>query len=299
MLSMFKPHKILPSNPDFEKLRPNFGWLPKDVVKATIENSTQWYQGENRFPMRHHIKSRFPAANVNHLPDTVSYDTLFSDTPALDNGIKGHGGCTMMEIFYAKPSQLVYGVPLSAKRNVPDAVKDFIRRFGAPTAFLSDSATENKGYKIEDVERNYNISRHHYSEPEYQNQNWVENKIGQIKNMVNNIMDITGTPAACWLICTLYVISLMQIISQPSLGGMSAMQKVTGFVQDTSKCLHYHWWQPVYYLDHDVPYPSQSCEKLDCWCGWADDHGDILTYWILTEDTKQLIPASDIRPVHI
>ena len=91
MLSMFKPHKILPSNPDFEKLRPNFGWLPKDVVKATIENSTQWYQGENRYPMRCHIKSRFPAANVNHLPDTVSYDTLFSDTPALDDGIKGHG----------------------------------------------------------------------------------------------------------------------------------------------------------------------------------------------------------------
>ena len=130
MLSMFKPHKILPSNPDFEKLRPNFGWLPKDVVKATIENSTQWYQGENRFPMRCHIKSRFPAANVNHLPDTVSYDTPFSDTPALDDGIKGHGGCTMIEIFYAKPSQLVYGVPLSAKRNVPDAVKDLFAILG-------------------------------------------------------------------------------------------------------------------------------------------------------------------------
>ena len=79
---------------------------------------------------------------------------------------------------------------------------------------------------------------------------------------------------------------------------MSAMQKVTGFVQDTSKCLYYHWWQPVYYLDHNAAYPSQSREKLGRWCGWADDHGDILTYWILTDDTKQLIPASDIRPAH-
>ena len=84
-------------------------------------------------------------------------------------------------------------MPLSAKRNVPDAVKDFICHFGAPTAFLSDSATENKGYEIEDVEHNYNISRHHYSKPEYQNQNWVENKIGYIMNMVNNIMDIMDT----------------------------------------------------------------------------------------------------------
>ena len=56
----------------------------------------------------------------------VSYNTLFLDTPAMDNGIPGHGGCTMIQIFYAKPSQLVYGVPLSAKQIVPDAVKDFI-----------------------------------------------------------------------------------------------------------------------------------------------------------------------------
>ena len=58
-------------------------------------------------------------------------------------------------------------------------------------------------------------------------------------------MDITGTPACYWLICTLYIISILQIISQPSLGGISAMQKITGHVQDTSKYLHYHWWQPV------------------------------------------------------
>ena len=86
----------------------------------------------------------------------------------------------------------------------------------------------------------------------------VENKIRDIKNMVNNIMDIMGTPTRCWLICTIYVIALMQLISQPSLGSISAMQMVTGYIQDTSKCLHYHWWQPVYYLDRDASYPSQS-----------------------------------------
>ena len=133
-------------------------------------------------------------------------------------------------IFYAKPSQLAYGVPLSAKQNVLDAVKDFIQKWGAPAAFLSDSATKNKSGDIKDLERHYNISSHHYSEPGYQNQNWVENKIRDIKNMVNNIMDIMDTPAGCWLICTMYVIALMQLISQPSLGGISSIQKVTGFV---------------------------------------------------------------------
>ena len=79
--------------------------------------------------------------------------------------------------------------------------------------------------------------------------------------MVDNIMDIMGTPARCWLICTMYVIALMQLISQPSLGGISAMQKVTGYIQDTSKCFHYHWWQQVCYLDYNTPYPSQSREN--------------------------------------
>ena len=133
-------------------------------------------------------------------------------------------------------------------------------------AFLSNSVTENKSGEIKDLECYYNIASHHYSEPGYQNQNWVENKIRDIKNMVNNIMDIMATPAGCWLICTIYVIALMQLISQPSLGGISAMQNVTGYVQDTSKCLHYHWWQQVYYLDCNTLYLSQSCKKLGHWC---------------------------------
>ena len=46
--------------------------------------------------MRCHIKSRFPAANVNHIPDTVSYDTISSDTSAAADGILDHAGCRML-----------------------------------------------------------------------------------------------------------------------------------------------------------------------------------------------------------
>ena len=80
---------------------------------------------------------------------------------------------------------------------------------GSSAAFLSDSAGKNRSSDIEDLERNYNIQQHHYSEPEYQNHNWVEDKIGDVKNMVNNVMDITGTPACYCLICTLYIVSIL------------------------------------------------------------------------------------------
>ena len=74
------------------------------------------------------------------------------------------------------------------------------------------------------------------------------------------------------------------------------MQKVIGFVQGTSKCLHYHQWQPIYYLDPEGGYLSTTQEKKGQWCGWTDDIGNVLTYWVLTDDTKQLIPVSDIHP---
>ena len=278
-------------------MRPNFAWLPADVVKNTIQNTTQWYRAENRHPMRRHLKSRFPAAHVNHLPDMVSYDTIFSDTPAGDYGVPGHAGCTKLQLFYAKPSQFVYGVPLGRKSDVPGAVKDFICFWGAPAAFLSDSAKENQSEEIRDIEKPYNIGNHHYSETGYQNQNWIERKILDVKNMVNNVMDITGTPPQYWLLCTLYIIAVLQIISQPTLGGMSSLQKITGYIQDSSQFINFHWWQPVYYLDPDPGFPSESKGKLGRWVGIADNTGDFLTYQVLTDDTKQVINVSDIRPV--
>ena len=50
-------------------------------------------------------------------------------------------------------------------------------------------------------------------------------------------------------------------------------------------------------LQHLISEPKLL--KLGCWCSWADDHGDVLTYWVLTNDTQQLIPVSDIHPAHI
>ena len=43
-------------------------------------------------------------------------------------------------------------------------------------------------------------------------------------------------------------------------------------------------------------YPSKSHKKKGCWCDWTDNIGNVLTYWVLTDDTKQLIPVSDICP---
>ena len=90
----------MPKKPDYyEALHPHFAWLPKDRVKATVENSTQWFKAEGHHPMCHHFKTRFPAANVAHLNEDAATDTFMADTPALDDGIPGHKGTGMVQTF--------------------------------------------------------------------------------------------------------------------------------------------------------------------------------------------------------
>ena len=42
----------------------------------------------NTFPMRKHLKSRNPALNIPRRHEPVATDTVFSDTPAVDSGVK-------------------------------------------------------------------------------------------------------------------------------------------------------------------------------------------------------------------
>ena len=49
--------------------------------------------------MRRHYKTRFPSANVPHRNKDVSTDPFLFDVPAHNDGIPGHVGCTMAQIY--------------------------------------------------------------------------------------------------------------------------------------------------------------------------------------------------------
>ena len=71
---------------DYEKLRPSFGWVNSDIVKQTIDQTTQWGVALDSFAMKRHLKSRNPALNVPRRHEPVATDTIFSDTTAVDSG---------------------------------------------------------------------------------------------------------------------------------------------------------------------------------------------------------------------
>ena len=54
-----------------------------------MEQSTQWGVSlPNTFPMKKHLKSRNPALNIPRRHEAIAIDTVFSDTPAVDSGVK-------------------------------------------------------------------------------------------------------------------------------------------------------------------------------------------------------------------
>ena len=143
-----------------------------------MEQSTQGGVSlPNTFLMKKHLKSRKPALNIPRRHEAVATDTVFSDTPAVDNSLE-----------------------------------DNIRRQGAMDKLLSDSAKTEISNKVMDILRAYHISNWH-SEPYHQNQNPAEWRYRTIKTWTNTVMNSCGAPANCWLLCLIYVCYLLNHIA--------------------------------------------------------------------------------------
>ena len=67
-LSAF-PRTIVPKLPDLNSLRPHFGWVPTDCIKATLDATAQYYCATMHYPFCKHFKSRFPAAKSTASPN--------------------------------------------------------------------------------------------------------------------------------------------------------------------------------------------------------------------------------------
>ena len=81
-------HDVKPDTPDYDKYRPYFGWVNTDTIRDTFKNTTQWGALIGTYRMKRHLKSRNPALNVPRRHEAVATDTVFSDTPAVDSGVK-------------------------------------------------------------------------------------------------------------------------------------------------------------------------------------------------------------------
>ena len=115
--------------------------------------------------MKRHLKSRNPALNISRRHQPVATDTIFSDTPAVDSGVK------QTQVFVYTLVADAY--PMKSRKQFINTPEDNVRRRGAMDKLLSDSAKTKISNKVMYNLRAYHISNWH-SEPYHWNQNPAE-----------------------------------------------------------------------------------------------------------------------------
>jgi hypothetical protein len=76
---------------------------------------------------------------------------------------------------------------------------------------------------------------------------------------------------------------------------MTRRQFRTGVTTDISPWLQFQFYQGILHLDNEARWPS-SKERSGYWLGISENIGDFLTYWILDDQTKQVLSCSVVRP---
>ena len=141
--------------------------------------------------------------------------------------------------------------------------------------------------------------QHYHSEPYHQHQNKAENHFGLTKLYTNTVMNTSGCPACCWLLCLQYICVVLNHLASPTLQGICPVQALEGTTPDVSFMLHFSFYEPVYYRidssEPDLNFPSSSNENKGYWVGFSDNQGDSFTWRILTEDTQKIIICSGVR----
>ena len=238
--------------------------------------------------MRKHYKSRFPALNCSRRNEDVATDTIFSDTPAIDNGSK----CA--QFFVGRESLVADIYPMKDPKQFVSTLEDNIRRRGAMNRLISDRAQSEISNKAKDLLRALFIDEWQ-SEPHHQHQNYAERRYGTIKSRTNLILNRTGAPASCWLLCLYYVCFLTNHLSTESLNWLTPLQVLTGETTDISILLQLVFYEKVYFSRVDSQFPSKSTEEVGYFVGFADSVGDAMTFKVLTSDTNKIVYRSNVR----
>ena len=281
--------------PDTQALRPYMLWQPPEVIKHTLDNTTQWGRHVPHETYKKAYKSLFPAANVRRRNEAVATDTIYSDTPAIDDG----STCAQLYVGLVSLYNSVTG--MKSEKDFVHTLEDTIRKHGAMDKLISDRAQVEVSNKVLDILRAMFIGDWQ-SKPYNQHQNPAERRYQDVKKYTNVLLDRTGAPAYTWLLATMYVCFILNITSHESLQWKTPYQLLYGQTPDISEIFQFEFWEPVYFatgeqLDSSTKpsFPSTPHERSGRFVGFAEDVGDKFCYKVLTDDTQKIIFRSAIR----
>ena len=285
-------HQSSPQEPDWNTQCPFLAWTSPSSIKDTFNVTTRHGTAPHTQDyIKKHFKSRNPVFSISRCSEAVATDTIFSDTPAVDDG------STMAQFFCGHDTIVCDAYGIKSTKQFINTLSDNIRKQGAMDTLISDGDKYEISQRVTDLLHSLFIQDYH-SEPYHQQQNKAENCFGPAKRYTNTVMNNSGCPAFCWLLCLQYICVVLNHLVSPTLQGIFPVQALQGTTPDVSFMLHFSYYEPVYYRidssEPDLNFPSSSNEKKGYWVGFAYNQGDSLTWRILTEDTHKIINRSGV-----
>ena len=120
--------------PDYIALRPHFGYTSGDVIKRTFQATTQLGRLSSATHLKWQYRSPNPALNVHRRNEPVATDTVYADTPAIDDG------STCAQLFFGTKTYVTEVYGMKTDRQFINALEDTIRFHGAMDKLVSDRA---------------------------------------------------------------------------------------------------------------------------------------------------------------
>ena len=185
--------------------------------------------------LKKHFKSRNPVFNIPRRNEPVVTGIIFSDTPAINDG------STMAQFFVGRDTLVCDAYEIKSQKQFISTLYDNIKTRGAMNTIITDGGKYEISKKVAYLLRSLFIKQYE-SEPYHQHQNKAEQCYGVAQRYINTLMNLTGAPAHCWLLCLLFVRILLNVTASPALGGLTPIQALTGQVPDISHFLHFSFW---------------------------------------------------------
>ena len=289
-------HQSSPQEPDWNALCPFFAWTSPSSIQDTFNVTTRHGTAKHTQDyIKKHFKFRNPVFNIPRCSEAVATDTIFSDTPAVDDG------STMAQFFCGHDTLVCDAYGIKSTKQFINTLSDNIRKREAMDTLISDGGKYEISKQVTDLLHSLFI-QDYQSEPYHQHQNKAENRFVLAKRYTNTVMNTSGCTACCWLLCLQYICVVLNHLASPTLQGICPVQALEGTTPDISFLLHFSFYEPVYYRidssEPDLNFPSSSNEKKGYWVGFTDNQGDSLTWRILTEDTQKIIIHSGVQSAH-
>jgi hypothetical protein len=225
---------------------------------------------------------RFPTLDLR-----IYSDTLFSQKKSIR-------GFPCAQVFMdGKCFCWVY--PLRSKGDAHQALMQFIQDVGIPKELLTDCALEEMRGEWGRILKQYHIG-HCMTQPKSPWQNRAEAEIRELKKLVRRTLRHSNAPTEFWCYAIEWAAKIRSLTAHdlPSLRSRTPEERIIGHTPDISEYAHFSWFEWVWFREQ-ISFPGADL-CLRRWLGVANNVGQAMTYWILTEKGS-IIARSSVIPV--